>query len=179
MKRLIAVILSVIMLLSLVACNGGGDDAVIIYHQENTVQTVNAGNIIMSDSMEIKINRVELTYDVLPDDTSSFYTHYEASAGKVFIAVDASITNKTTQNLKCDKIGQIVANYNNGSTYPGLIVVKASKTELTNAYGISIAPSETKGIKWLVECPEEVKTSSNPLFLEFTISNGKYKLVIR
>ena len=129
--------------------------------------------------MEIKINSVELTYDVLPDDTSGFYTHYAADAGKVYIAVDASVTNKAKQNLDCDKIGKIIADYNSGYTYRGFVVVKDSNTGFTYANITSIDPLETKGIKWLIECPEEVEISSNPLFLEFTINGGKYKLVIR
>ena len=186
MKRLIAVILSMLLLLSLAACNSGGGGTVEpsdkngnVNQQENKIQSVNAGDKIITDSMEIKINSVELTYDVLPDDTSGFYTHYAADAGKVYIAVDASVTNKAKQNLDCDEIGNIVADYNNGYTYRGFVVVKDSNTGFTYANITSIDPLETKGIKWLIECPEEVETSSNPLFLEFTINGGKYKLVIR
>ena len=186
MKRLVAIILSTLLLLSLVACNSsvGGtvkpsDNNGNVNQQENNAQTVSVGDKIVTDSMEIKINSVELTYDVLPDNTSGFYTHYAADAGKVYIAVDASVTNKAKQNLDCDEIGKIVADYNNGYTYRGFIVVKDSSTGFTYANITSIDPLETKGVKWLIECPEEVETSSNPLFLEFTINGGKYKLVIR
>ena len=186
MKRLVAIILSTLLLLSLVACNSsvGGtvkpsDNNGNVNQQENNAQTVSVGDKIVTDSMEIKINSVELTYDVLPDNTSGFYTHYAADAGKVYIAVDASVTNKAKQNLDCDEIGKIVADYNNGYTYRGFIVVKDSSTGFTYANITSIDPLETKGVKWLIECPEEVEMSSNPLFLEFTINGGKYKLVIR
>ena len=186
MKKTILVILFMLLLLSLVACNSGGggtvepsNDGGNVNQQENIVQSVNAGDKIITDYMEIKINSVELTYDVLPDDTSGFYTHYAADAGKVYISVDASVTNKAKQNLACDEIGKIVADYNNGYTYRGFVVVKDSNTGFTYANITSIDPLETKGIKWLIECPEEVETSSNPLFLEFTINSGKYKLVIR
>ena len=43
----------------------------------------------------------------------------------------------------------------------------------------SIDLLETKGIKWLIECPEEIDESSAPLFLEFTVDGQKYKLVIK
>ena len=179
MKRLIAVILSMLMLLSLVACSNSDGGGTVEPQQDNSVQTVNVGDKIVTDSLEIKINSVELTYDVLPDNTSGFYTHYAADAGKVYIAVDASVTNKAKQNLDCDEIGKIVADYNNGYTYRGFIIVKDSDTGFTYANITSIVPLETKGIKWLIECPEEVETSSNSLFLEFTINGGKYKLIIR
>ena len=186
MKKLIAVIISTLMLLSLVACTSDGGGTVVpsenngnVNQQGNKVQAVNAGDKIVTDSMEIKINSVELTYDVLPDDTSGFYTHYAADAGKVYIAVDASVTNKAKQTLGCDEIGTIVADYNNGYTYRGFVIVKDSTTGFTYANITSIDPLESKGIKWLIECPEETKTSSNPLFLKFTIGGGKYKLIIR
>ena len=186
MKKFIAVILFMIMLLSFVACNDGeggtvqpSDNSGNVNQQEDKVQTVKSGDKIVTDSMEITINRVELTYDVLPDNTSGFYTHYSADTGKVYIAVDASVTNKAKQNLSCDEIGKIVADYNNGYTYRGFIVVKDSNTGFTYANITDIDPLETKGIKWLIECPEEVETSSSPLFLQFTIDGGEYKLIIR
>ena len=186
MKIFITVILSMIMLLSFVACNNVDSGTVKpsnnngdVTPQENKSQTVKPGDMIVTDYIEIKINSVELTYDVVPDDTSGFYTHYPADTGNVYIAVDASVTNKAKQNLECDKIGKIIADYNNGYTYSGFIVVKDSNTGFTYANITDIDPLETKSIKWLIECPEEVETSSNPLFLEFTINGGKYKLIIR
>ena len=195
MKKLVAITLSTLLLLSLVACNSilGGtiepsdnnenvnqqENNGNVNQQENNVKTVSAGDKIITGSMEIKINSVELTYKVMPDKTSGLYTYYAADSGKVYIAVDASVTNKAKQNLYCDEIGKIVADYNDGYTYRGFIVVKDSSTGFTYANITSIDPLETKGIKWLIECPEEVEMSSNPLFLEFTINGGKYKLVIR
>ena len=105
--------------------------------------------------------------------------HSYKSVAEVFDDFVISQTAQAKQNLDCDEIGKIVADYNNGYTYRGFIVVKDSSTGFTYANITSIDPLETKGVKWLIECPEEVETSSNPLFLEFTISGGKYKLVIR
>ena len=179
MKKLILLIFSMLMTATLVGCTVPSDSRGTVDRQSNDVQIVNAGDKITTDSMEINVNSVELTYDVLPDNTSGFYTHYEADAGKVYIAVDASVTNNAKQNLGCDQIGKIVANYSNGYTYHGFIVVKDSTTGFTYANITNIDPLETKEIKWLVECPEEVETSSDPLFLELTINGGKYKIVIR
>ena len=197
MKKLIALILSMLLLLPLVSCEGNSGGTVNPYYnsssgtpgsyddngnvdrQENKIQTVKAGDKIKTDSMEIKINSVKFSYDVMPDDTNGLYTHYPADAGKVYIEVDANVTNKAKQNLYCDEIGSIIADYNDGYTYRGFVIVKDSGTGFTYANITSIDPLETKGIKWLIECPEEVETSSKSLFLELTINSGKYKLVIR
>jgi hypothetical protein len=47
---------------------------------------IKVGDKIITKNKEIKINNIELTYDVLPDDVSGTYNHYAADAGKVYIA---------------------------------------------------------------------------------------------
>lgn len=147
--------------------------------QKEDSQQIKAGEKIVTDAMEVTINSVKLTYDVLPDDTSGFYTHYEADKGKVYISVDADVTNKAKQNLGCDEIGTIIANYNDGYTYRGFVVVKDSTTGFTYANITSVDPLETRGIKWLIECPQEVETSTNPLYLEISIEGQKFKYTVR
>lgn len=67
--------------------------------EESSMQEISAGDVITGENCEITINSVSLTYDVLSDDTSGFYTHYEADAGKVFIDVDVDVKNTAKQNL--------------------------------------------------------------------------------
>lgn len=144
-----------------------------------TDRVIKQGEKIVTKEMEVAINSVELTYDVLPDDTSGFYTHYEADSGKVYICVDADVTNKAKQNLACDEIGKVIADYNDGYTYSGFAIVDDSTTGFAYANITNINPLETKGIKWLIECPQEVEESENSLFLEFTIKGEKYIYTIR
>lgn len=186
MKRVLVSIITVSACLNLLACGNlvvNNDDNKASIHQneaqEETIPKIHDGDKIITNTMEIVINSVELTYDVLPDDTSGFYTHYEADQGKVYICVDADVTNKAKQNLGCDEIGKIVADYNNGYTYRGFTVVDDSTTGFTYANITSIDPLETKGIKWLIACPQEVEESENPLFIEFTIDGEKFIYTIR
>ncbi len=153
----------------------------------DTIETTNKsdkiqiteGTKITTDNMQVIINNVELTYDVLPDDTSGYYSHYEADAGKVYICVDIDVTNTAKQNLDCDNIGRVKADYNNGFTYSGFAIVDDPSLGFTYANISSITPLETKGMKWLIECPQEVDETQNPLFLEFTIDSEKYIYTIR
>ena len=180
MKKILLLVLFALFTFPFGACSDTTDTAGNVDSQQiSTTQTISVGNKITTDSMEITINSVELTYDVLPDDTSGFYTHYQADAGEVYISVDVSVLNKAKQNLDCDEIGTIVADYNGGYTYRGFIVVKDSNLGFTYANITSIDPLETKGLKWLIKCPEEVEESTAPLFLELKIEGKKYKLVIR
>lgn len=146
---------------------------------EATNQEIKNGDTIVTKNMEITINSVELTYDVLPDDTSSFYTHYEADIGEVYISVDADVKNLAKQNLSCDDIGRVTANYNDGYIYKGFVVVDDSVTGFTYALISDIEPLGIQGIKWLIECPQEVDETTYPLFLEFIIDGNTFVYNIR
>lgn len=139
------------------------------------------GDTIKSDSMEVTINKIEFSYDVLPDDISGFYTHYEADSGKIYIHIDTDVKNLAKQNLNCDKIMTVKADYNKGYIYKGLTVPEDAITGLTYASIATIDPLETLGIRFIIECPEEVVDSDNSLFLTIQLHGTKdiYKYTIR
>lgn len=190
MKKLLSLLSLLCLLTGLVGCMSSPTATVkknendvsieqVKEEEKETIQQIKSGEKIVTDNMEMAINSVELTYDVLPDDTSGFYTHYAADEGKVYISMDADVTNKGKQSLDCDEIGKVTANYNDGYVYRGFAVVKDSTTGFTYANITSIDPLETKGIKWLIECPQEVETSANSLYLEISIDGEKFKYTIR
>lgn len=139
------------------------------------------GDVISSDKMEVTINRVDFSYDVLPDDTNSFYTHYEADDGEVYIHIDTDVKNLSKKDLGCDDILTVKADYDNGFVYRGFAIVESTMTGFTYASITSINPLKTKGIHFLISCPEEVAESDKPLFIELKLSgtNDVYKYTIR
>ncbi len=142
---------------------------------------ISVGESIITEDVEITINKVELSYDVLPDNTSGFYTHYEADAGNVYIHLDVDVKNLGKQNLGCDNILSATADYNGGYTYSGFAAPEDSNTGFTYANITSIKPLETLGVHYLFKCPQEVEESTNPLFIiiEPESSNDSYILTIR
>lgn len=142
---------------------------------------INVGETITTDSIEITINKVELTYDVLPDDTSSVYTHYEADAGNVYLHLDTNVKNLGKQNLPCDNIMKATADYNGGYTYSGQAVPEDSSFGFTYANITSIHPLETLGVHFIFKCPQEVEETTNPLFITLEPSGTKdsYLLNVR
>lgn len=141
--------------------------------------TLNVGDVITTDRMEITIKKVELTYDVLPDDTSGFYTHYPADSGNVYIHIDTDVKNLQKQNLDCDDIMTVKADYNDGFTYKSMPIVEDPSTGFTYANITAIKPLESKGMRFLIDCPQEVEESDNPLFLIFNADKQEYKYIIR
>jgi outer membrane murein-binding lipoprotein Lpp len=142
---------------------------------------ISVGEVITTENIEITIKKVELVYDVLPDDTSGFYTHYEADPGNVYLHVDTDIKNIGKQNLRCDNLLTVVADYNNGYTYNGFAVPEDSSTGFTYANITSITPLETLGIRFLIKCPQEVEETENPLFLTIEPAGTKdtYTITVR
>lgn len=142
---------------------------------------ISIGESIVTDDVEITINKAELSYDVLPDNTSGFYTHYEADSGNVYIHLDVDVKNLGKQNLGCDDILTATADYNGGYTYSSFAVPEDSGTGFTYANITSIKPLETLGVHYLFKCPQEVEESTNSLFItiEPTSTRDSYILTIR
>ncbi len=146
---------------------------------KDKVSEVSIGDTIKDDRAEITINKIEFSYDVLPDDTSSFYTHYAAESGNVYIHIDTDVKNIQKQDLACDELMSVKVDYNNGYEYTGFPVPEDSSTGFTYANIVSIAPLSTQGVRFLVECPQEVEESQNSVKVTFTLSNKEYEYVIR
>lgn len=145
-----------------------------------SILAIQIGETVETKNYEFTLKKVELSYDVLPDQKSSYYTHYAADAGKVYIYVDVDIKNTGKQNLQCDDIYSVKADYNDGYTYDGFAIVDDSDMGFTYANISSVTPLETLGVPTLIDCPEEVETTDNPLYIIITMKDGsRYKYTIR
>ena len=121
--------------------------------EKSDADAISVGETITTDTMEITINKAELSYDVLPDQKPDFYSHYPAEVGKVFIHLDVDVKNLAKQSLSCDEIMTVTADYNGGYTYNGFEVVEDSFSGFTYSNITSIAPLDTLGVHYLIECP--------------------------
>lgn len=137
------------------------------------IQTISLGEKITTDSFEFTLNKVVLSHNVEPDNPPSYYTYYAASDGQVYIYVNASVKNLTQQNIRCDGVYSVTANYNNGYKYNGFNIVSDTDGDFTYANINSINPLQTMGIHCLVDCPQEVETAENPLNLTIKLRDGK------
>jgi hypothetical protein len=142
-------------------------------------KTFNIGDTIETDKCVITINNIEFSYDVLPDNTSSYYGHYAADSGKVYIHIDTDVKNIQKSDLGVDEIMSITADYNNGYSYSGWEIAEDSDSGFDMAFMTSIKPLDTLGIRYLIECPDEVATSSNPLVVTLKIDGEKYDFQMR
>lgn len=201
MKRILIMVVSVLLIVSLTACGftpkvkethidltGGSKSAEAEESMQTekktqeaeateevpVIQEVAIGDVITTENKEITLNNVEFSYDVLPDDTSGFYTHYAADEGKVYIHVDTDVKNLAKQNLRCDKILSIMADYNDGYQYSGQAIVDDSQVGFNYSNITSITPLETLGVHFLISCPQEVEESTESLDIIFNVDGTDY-----
>ena len=139
---------------------------------------ISVGDVITTENMEITIKKIELSYDVLPDDTSGFYTHYEADAGNVYFHIDTDVKNVGKQNLPCTNILSATVDYNDGYTYNASPVPEDGNTGFTYANITSIKPLETLGVRFLAKCPQELEETDNPLFVVIEPEGTKDSYII-
>lgn len=186
MKKFLIILSIIISVSALVACadnkatssqNGNKNETKAEKKEE--VNNITIGNTIKSKSADIVINKIEFSYDVLPDKIDSVYTHYAAKSGKVYISIDTDVKNTQKQELPCDKVMTIEADYNNGYRYKSQPVVEDPNTGFTYANITKITPLETKGMRFLIDCPQEVAESNNSLILTFDLDGKKYQYKMR
>ena len=158
------------------------DDIKVTKDSTSSAKNISVGQTVTTKNFEFTLRKVELSYDVNPDNPATFYMHYPAPSGKVYIHIDADIKNLQKQDLEADEVYNVEADYNDGYKYNGsLIVGKDNRSSFTYANITSIAPLETLDVHSLVECPEVVETdTTSKLYIIIKMADGsRYKYVIR
>lgn len=139
------------------------------------------GDTISTDNYDFTLSNVEIIYELKPANTSSVYTSYTASDGKVYIHVDGQYYNKSKKDVCIRDLFTPVAEYDDGYTYDGFVVVDKGDNSFNwvSSYVIC-TPLETCHYHGLIECPEVVGESDAPLFITLTLADGNiYRFDIR
>lgn len=144
-------------------------------------KTISIGETVSGNGFDFTLKNVGFTYEAMPENPPTYYSYYEAKAGKIYIKIDANIKNTSKVSLNCDEIYSVTADYNNGYTYTGFAVADDHDGDFTYASITRIDPLETLGIHYLIECPDEVSNNtSSPLVLIISLDGGtQFKYTIR
>ena len=145
------------------------------------IQEITLGQTISTKEYDFTLNDVSLTYDVMPSNPPSYYHHWPADTGYVYVYANVSIHNTSKKNLACDEVYRAKAFYGDGYTYNGFTVAEEPDGDFTYSNIREVSQLETKGVHCLVSCPEVVDTDAeSPLYLVFTMSDKmEYKYTIR
>lgn len=141
---------------------------------------IKLGDTIKTSEYEFTLNQVEFTYEVLPPNTSGWYTSYPADKGKVYINVVAHMKNLMKRDIRIEELYTSSATYANNYKYQGFTIVADDDGFDYNDNYTAATPLETVKTHMLIECPEEVYTSSEPVYVSIVLSDGiTYKYQIR
>lgn len=142
--------------------------------------TISIGETIDAGDYEFTLLDVELTYEVLPPNTSSVYTSYPAESGKVYVHVEADVKNTMQRDLRISELFKTSVIYDGKYPYTGFPIVNDgdNRFDWVSSY-VAATPLETCRAHGLVECPVEVDESDNALIVYLEMGGNTYKYVIR
>ncbi len=154
--------------------------AVSTTKKANTVKKIKIGDRIKTKNLEFTLNNIELTYELKPKNTSSYYRSYPAEDGKVYVHVDGTYFNKSKKDVCIRDLFVPYATYNNEYNYGGFAVVDDGDTAFTwvNSY-IVCTPLAECHYHGLIECPEIVDQTDDPLVVRFKIDGTTYQCKVR
>lgn len=147
---------------------------------EQNTPSISIGETISTDDYEFTLTNVELTYEVLPPNTSSVYTSYPADSGKVFVHVEAKVKNTMQRDLRIDELFGTSVLYDGKYPYEGFAIVNDgdNRFDWVGSY-IAATPLETCTVHGLVECPIEVDESGNSVVVYLALGDTTYEYVLR
>ena len=148
-------------------------------YEYNMGQTVsNATPISVGQTVEVAdfatmvFNGTEYTDDLMPSNTSGYYTHYPIDdPANTYLIVKFDITNYQTAARECDTFLGVKATYMDKYTYIGNVVVEDEDGEGFSAYE-DIAPLTTRHFYYMIKVPKTV--SSNPVSLTVSFNGQEY-----
>lgn len=136
------------------------------------VVIVGIGDTITTEFFEYKIENVELTYEVLPPNTSSVYTSYPAEQGKVYLHMNGKLKNLMKRDIRIGETFTPVAIYGDGYVYDGFVIVEDDNSFDWNSSYSAGAPLETSGVHILVEMPDEIENTDENILLSLKTTDG-------
>ena len=145
-----------------------------------TSGAVELGEVVVTKSAEFKADYADITGDVMPPSPGSWYSHYQASEGKVFVDVCFAYKNTTGKSVGADDVISAKLKYADKYDYSGFSMIEEdSRSDFTYSNITSIAPLTTEYIHYLFEVPEEVQSSSERIVITFSISGNTYTYTVR
>lgn len=138
------------------------------------------GEVVVTKNSEFNVDYSNITKDVLPPNPGSFYSHYEADAGKAYVDICFAYKNTSANNVGADTVISAKLKYADKYDYSGFSMIEEdSRGNFTYSNITDIAPLSTEYVHYLFEVPEEVSTSSESIVITFTIDGNTYTYTVR
>lgn len=136
--------------------------------------------ITIADACEFYVDYTNITDDVMPPQPGSWYTHYEAEDGKVYVDLCVAYKNLGTTDQSADEIMNATLIYGGKYQYTGFSMIEEnSRGDFTYSNITSVSPLSQEYLHYLFEVPAEVETSEGALTILLNIEGNKYSVVVR
>lgn len=194
---IVVLLLFILMLLSTNNKSGNSSGTTITTSNKNadTSITINKSNKqAKNDTVKLNLNetvtkenKYELTVlginfgkTILPPNTSSFYTYYEAKTdGHQYLEIKYDYKNLGESNVRADNIASMTIKYDNKYEYTGFCVIEDTDSDFTYANITDIAPLTTGKLHYLFDIPDEVANGEGSIVAKIKCGNDAYEIVLR
>ena len=135
------------------------------YTLNKTVGEINkiTKNQVIESKGVSKITLKDITYtsDLLPSDTTSFYTHYPIEGeDNIYLAVNFELENLGTAEKELEDFMAVTAIYDDTYKYKGFMVVEDEDHKGFGSSYEDIKPLTTRNVYVLIEVPKVVQEKS-------------------
>ena len=165
MKKIYCWLLCWAICLLAAACSGptasseNGDGPVVL----PTAVLEEKQTVTVADTCEFYVEYGTITDDVVPPAADSFYSHYKAESGKVYVDICLAYKNLDTKY-----------EYNGFS-----MIEEDGRSDFTYSNITSIAPLATEYVHYLFQVPEQVEHDQASLTAVLRIEGKEYRFDIR
>lgn len=141
---------------------------------------IKKGEVMNTGKNEFFVEYSKITDDVMPPQPDSYYSHYEAESGKVYVEISIGYKNLSPRAQDADEIvsGKLI--YDGKYEYTGFTTIEEdSRGDFTYTNITSIDPLTQEYIHYLFEVPEEVEKTTGTLEFSFSIDGNAYTYKVR
>ncbi len=143
--------------------------------------SVNKGEVVaIKDVCEFFVEYGDITNDVIPPSPASYYSHYEADDGKVYVDVSFFYKSWKKKSIEAKNTISAKLKYAGKYEYDGFTTVEKEKRgDFTYSNLESFKPLIPNYIHYLFEVPSEIEESNDSVEVEFKIGGNSYLYKVR
>lgn len=136
--------------------------------------------VTKENKYELTILGINFAKTILPPNTSSFYSYYEAKTdGHQYLEVKYDYKNLGESNVRADNIASMTIKYDNKYEYTGFCVIEDTDSDFTYANITNIAPLTTGKLHYLFDIPDEVANGEGSIVAKIKCGSDTYEIVLR
>lgn len=136
--------------------------------------------LIQEDMYEFTVIGYDFGKKIIPPNTPSFYTYYEAKEeGHQYLDLKLNYKNLEATGISADEIASAKIKYAGKYEYTSFSVIEDSDGDFTYANITDVAPLTVGKMHYLFEIPDEVANGTESIVATIIVKGNTYEFVIR